>query len=338
MNILRDAFSWISLYLVATFFFLSANVFALFMVFNAPNLKDTLKEQGTYDKIVPAVLSTATYSPEAVGQLPLNEPWVKDATQKAFPASDLEQKGNTAIDGTFNWLEGKTDKPGFTLDFTNNKQNLGTEIGKATENRLAALPRCGLNNFPDSIDAFKLSCLPPGYSASALGSQVSSDIVKDQTFLKNPVISSDKFTFNPETTANKVNPLDQLSGLRTFYQHRQLYMWLLPFLTVFCAVLGYFLATNRYRALKRLTRSFMASGVGLLIFALFLGFGIDHITKLAAGDTVTKEIAGPLLRDLAHQARMIYLVFAVIGIVLAIIISLLRRKFVQAKPGLPLPR
>lgn len=326
MNVLKDALSWMSLYLVASLFFLSASFFVLFSVFNSSNLKDTFRAQKTYDKIVPAVLSTASYPVEAAGQLPLKEKWVEEATKRAFPKSDLEQKGSAAIDGTFDWLEGKTEKPEFTLDFTANKQNLSTEIGKETETRLSSLPRCGLNSLPESIDAFKLNCLPPGYSARALGAQVASEISQDRTFLKDPVITADDFTFNPETTANKVNPLDQLSGLRLFYQNRDLLRWLLPLLTVLFAALGVFLASDHSRALKRLARSFLASGVGLLVFALLMGIGFSQATKLAAGDAVTRDIASPVLVSLVNQARNIYLVFAVVGIVLAIGLYLGRKR------------
>lgn len=329
MNVLRGAGSWLSLYLVAGLFFLTANTFALFSVINPGNVKQTVKEEGTYNKIVPAVLSSATYSSDILPaqQLPLNEPWVKEAAVKAFPASDLEQKGNGLIDGTFGWLEGKTEKPEYKLDFTSNKQNLATEIGNSTESRISGLPRCSLNNLPKTIDAFHIDCLPYGISPKTIAGRASSQISNDQGFLKNPIISSDNLPGSQGSQSN--NPFGLLEGLKPLYEHIGLLVWLLPIATAGLAALGVFLARDRLKALKRLGRSFISSGVGLAVFAVFISFGFERAVKTVSRDAVTRDIAGPIFISLAHQFRTVYLIFAGIAFVLAAVLLVVRRRLLK---------
>lgn len=335
MNVVRKIASWISLYLVAGLFFLTAGSYALFNIVAEDNIKQTVAKERTYNKVVPAVLSSATYSQNITQgqQLPLNEPWVKNAATDAFPASDLRQKGEVVIDSVFTWLDGETDQPQYRLDFTANKQKLAEEIGKGTEARLNSLPRCGPNNIPESIDAFSINCLPFGISAKAIADRTATQVLNDQGFLKDPVVASGELAEASQGTV-KDNPFEQLEGFRSSYQKKGLLLWLLPVLTVLFAALGVFLARDRLKALKRLRRSFISSGVGLAIFALLIGFGFERAVRAVSRDAITRDIASPVLINLAHQFRNIYLVFAVMAFVIALGLVVTRRSLLKRQQGI----
>ncbi len=115
--------------------------------------------KNVYGAVVPAVLANASSENQSVGQLPLKDLGVRSAVEKSFPAGDLEQKTNTVVDSTFVWLSGKTAKPDFRLDFTQNKQQLATELGSYAQSRVENLPRCSLANLPDTYDPLTLKCL-----------------------------------------------------------------------------------------------------------------------------------------------------------------------------------
>lgn len=336
MNMLRNVMSWISLYLVGTGIFLTANVFVLFHVVSASNIKQTVKEEGTYSKVVPAILSTASYgdATPAEGQLPLREPWVTAAAEKAFPPEDLEQKSRALIDGVFNWLTGDTTKPEFRLDFTDNKQRLGDEIGKSTEERLKSLPRCDLNNIPSSVDAFKATCLPYGVSPATIANSVAGDITNDQGFLKDPIITSDSlFSQASELGVEKeeANPFDRLQGLQSFYEHKSLLLWGLPLATVVLAVLGFALANDRTKAVRRLSRSFLSAGVGLMVLGLLLGFGLRQAINATARDAVSRDLAAPVMLNLVSQAQIIYLSFAGVALLLAAALFFTRKRLTPSR-------
>ncbi len=329
MSFLRNAGSRISLYLAGICFFLAVNTFVFFGIVNAGNIKQTLRDEDTYSKLVPAMLATAQYDGDqnTIGQLPLQEPWVQEAAQKAFPAPDLEQKGNTAIDGTFNYLEGKTSEPEFQLDFTANKQNLAAELGQSAENRLAGLPRC--MTIPESVDVFTIDCLPLGVNPSQIGDQLMQRYASDQRFLPNPVITADTLSLNTITgdqSANTTTPTASLSGLRDVYQVREVMQWFLPALMVIFGVLGIYLTHDRRKGMRILARSFLVGAVGLALFAVIVNFVLHRGIEAVQTEAVTRDIVGPVLLSFVDQARTIYLVFAGIGVGIAVVLFIISRK------------
>lgn len=338
MNTIRAVASWISIYLVGLLFLLTANAYALFAVLDAGSIKDTLRQENTYAAIVPSVLSGATYGMQSAGQLPLSAPWVRQATDAAFPADDLEQKGNTVIDSGFVWLEGKTDKPTFTLDFTQNKARLGSEVGNYVEQQLRNLPACDIGNLPDSFDVFTATCAPPGINPALLGQTASRQIVEDQNFLKDPVISSENFSLEALTggtgagTAGR-SPLPQLDGLQTVYQNKTLLLWLLPLLTAVFAAGGVWLAKNRRAVLMRLARLFATTAIGLIVLGVLLRYGLERLITASAADSLTRDVFSPVLIALAGQLQMVYFIFAGIGIGLTIVAFLARRKISVKSKG-----
>lgn len=330
MNILRSASSRVCLYLVGVCFFLTANTFVFFGVINADNIKQTFHDEGVYSKLVPAVLSTAQYGNDqsTIGQLPLREPWVQEAAIKAFPASDLEQKGNAAIDGTFNYLEGQTAEPEFKLDFSANKQQLAEELGQNAETRLSSLPRC--KSTPSSIDAFTIDCLPFGISPSTIGDQLTTQYAGDQRFLKNPVITPDTLSEQSVTgTGSTESPTLNLDGLRNWYQLREVLLWILPIATIVLASLGVYLAADRRRALRILARSLMASAVGLAVFAILISFAIGQGIDVLNKEAIARDIASPVILHIVHQARTIYLVCAAVGVIIALGLFIINRRLLR---------
>ncbi len=337
MNIARGIVSWISLYLVGIFFVLTASMYALFGTINADIIAKTLQEENTYSKIVPAVLSSAEKDTTgSIHQLPLQSPWVRSAAETAFPPSDLQQKSEVAINSTFAWLEGKTSKPEFTIDFSQNKQRFSEELGKNLEQQLSSLPPCGLSNIPTSVNVYTATCLPPGVSPGQVKSVVSQQIATDTSFLKDPIFSSDDLTKEKSTLEGvgapaviKENPLTGLDGLRGLFENKNLLLWLLPIITVALVVMGVLLATSREKALRRLTRSFFFSAIGLLAVGLVLGYVVDQLGALETTDAVANDLLRPVFLNLTTQLATYFFISAGIGLLMAIVLFAGRRQMKQ---------
>lgn len=326
MGTLRKIGSWLCLYLVVVIFFATAFLFAFFRVINADNLKNTLREEGTYAKIVPAVLSTTASSQNLANQqIPLDEPWVREATDKAFPASDLEQKSGQAIDGIFGWLKGETTEPEFTIDFTANKQALSQEVANHAESRASSLPRCGLNNIPQSIDAFRATCLPYGISPQQVAGQTATLINNDQGFLGNPVISPNNLAGSTSLTGSQNNPFEALGGVRSFYKNKTLWLWLLPAALLLLSVGAVWQALDRRKALGHLAKSYLTAGIGLLIFSLLSIWVFEKTVQSIPKDAVS-DLISPVMLSLAQQNRVIYLVFAGVALFAALVLFLVKQQ------------
>ncbi|MGI9027560.1 MAG: hypothetical protein ACR2FM_01795 [Candidatus Saccharimonadales bacterium] len=330
MNILRNFASWISLHLVGVCFLLTANVFALFGVLNANAIQEALRAENTYTKIVPSVIASARNDPKSAGQIPLNAPWVRTAADTAFPASDLEQKGDTVIASTFTWLEGKGDKPVFSLDFTENNARFSEEIGNNVTQQLSGLPACNVRNLPASFDVFNATCMPPGISAAQAGRTVSQQIANEGGFLKTPVISSDDFSLDAlsggATSQQNRSPFPQFDGLQSVYSQKTLLLWLLPLLTVAFMVIGLLLAQDRSKALRQITRSMVAGAIGLFVLGLLLTYGLKRLLDSTPSDALTRDVFSPVLLNLAGQLQIIYFIFTGVGIGLAVATYIASRK------------
>lgn len=323
MNTLRSPFSRLFTYLAVAFLFFTANAFAFYSVIDRDTIKTTLKEEQVYTKLVPALLATARENNEAlvtidgVGSLPLQEEWVSQAAQTAFPATDLEQKGNTIVDATFDWLEGKNNALKFQLDFTQNKQQLGEAIGTYAEQRMTSLPRCtGNEGVVTEFNAFTSPCAPPQVmvNPASLKATIAQQVAADQDFLKDPIVTPQTISADPNLGQPSTS-LDQTSGSAPpAYSYKTWFLWLLPISTLAFAALGIYLANDRAKALRQLGFGLVATAIGLLLTALVIGWGFKTALGEAQSDQLMTDILAPVLTRLAQEARDIYMIFTAIAV------------------------
>lgn len=320
MNTARNILSRTFLYLAGLVFFFTAVTFAFFSVVNPDPIKDALKEEDVYSNIVPAALETTANTNVSTAQIPLKEPWVRAAAEKAFPASDLEQKTTTVIDGTFAWLDGTTQKPEFSIDLSANKQAFAQEVGNYAQTRYETLPVCTRADVPANTSAnlLTVSCRVPGISGEVASRSIVRSIQSDKDFLPNTVITPTNATLNPVGQSANTNIYDDLQGLRNFYQQKTLLQWLLPLITIVLIAGGLLLSQNRIRTTRQLMRTFIVLGAGLLILGFVAGTGLGKVIDTLALDAVTANIIEPVITNLGGYVQRTYFIFGGIAIVIAI--------------------
>lgn len=318
MNTLRNTTSWIFLYLVGPIFFLMALTFAFFSVVNPNTIKGALKDENVYTNVVPSVLKTTATTNVSTAQIPLKEPWVQTAAEKAFPPADLEQKTNTAIDSTFAWLNGTTDQPEFSIDLTSNKEAFSQEVGNYAQTRYEGLPACSRANIPSTTDPLTVTCRIPGMSSSSAANTLMQRVQNDKDFLPNTVITPNNASLNPVNKTADTGIFDNLEGLRAIYQQKTLLMWVLPLLTVVLTAGGLFLAKDRVKGTRQLMRAFLITGVGLLILGFIVGTGLGKVIDTLAIDAVTSNVIEPVITNLGSHAQRVYFIFGAVAIIAAI--------------------
>lgn len=321
MNTARNILSRVSIYLAGLVFFLTAVIFAFFNVVNPDSIKSALKDENVYGNIVPAVLETTANTNVSTAQIPLKEPWVQEAAEKAFPASDLEQKTVTAIDGTFAWLDGTTNQPEFAIDLSANKQAFGQEVGNYAQTRYETLPACTRDNVPRSTSTSLLTveCRVPGISGQAASRTITQSVQNDKDFLPNTVITPTNATLNPVGQSSGADITNDLEGLRNFYQQKTLLQWLLPLATIALIAGGLLLSQNRIKTTKQLMRTFIVLGAGLLILGFVAGTGLGKVIDTLALDAVTANVIEPVITNLGGHVQRTYFIFGGIAIVVAIV-------------------
>lgn len=311
--------------------FASISTFALFQTFKAQTINAVMEEKGIYSALTPAIVSTAKNGAgqSATGQIPVKEQWVTDVANKAFPPETMKSLSQTLVNGTFDWLNGKTETPEFSIDLSQNKQLLATAVGEYVATRSASLPICNNQQLLEiaaggELNIYTAPCRPAYISPESVGVTAKQQVLSDQNLIKDQ-------TLRPETLKNSagISPFDQLKDAQSFFSNQLTIMiGLLALLSIVLA-LCIWLADDRARMLKRLSILVLVSSLSILIFTFVIGFSVDRIAGLNLNDQLTSKVLLPTFEGLVTHAQKIYYFGAfclvVISITLYIIYKLLNR-------------
>jgi len=155
-NVLMPFFRWLVRNLSASLFSLAVFSFAflvsVYMVFHTPKqLEAALQQSGIYSI---AVQNALTQTQNTNSSLPLTDPGVQSAIQSAVPASTVQSSAEQIINSTYNWIDGRVASPNFTIDLTQTKSDIATNLGTYLQQKLAALPVCPAGTaLPDNTNA-----------------------------------------------------------------------------------------------------------------------------------------------------------------------------------------
>ena len=181
---------------VVLFVSLLGGVFALSLnnTFSKPdNVKTWLKESKFYDNFVTYVIDQGEKSSNnADGQAEASDnPAIIQAAKTAFPPQFLEDSTNKFLDGNYAWLQGKTDKPAFTIDLAQPKEVFAQELGKEAAKRFTTLPACTPADIAQFQEAslLEVTCQPVGVSADFVNQQVADKTRSGEYFFKEVVIT-----------------------------------------------------------------------------------------------------------------------------------------------------
>ncbi|MET1032906.1 MAG: hypothetical protein ABWX94_00215, partial [Candidatus Saccharimonadales bacterium] len=176
MNILRKILVGVACGLLPFVLFSFGISFSLHRVFGtSDSIKNSLSESGIYDAAAGNFLaiaqkdgntssnSSGNRSNQSASDLPLNDPGVVSAVEKAFPGNSIQPQVEKGLDDTYAWIHGNSPELHVSIDFTQNKEKLLTNLTNYASERAATLQPCpaGTGVTPD-FDALNASCLPNG--------------------------------------------------------------------------------------------------------------------------------------------------------------------------------
>ncbi|HVA11202.1 MAG TPA: hypothetical protein VNG32_03460, partial [Candidatus Dormibacteraeota bacterium] len=111
-----------------------------------PNkIEGWLDQSNLYSGISTTIANKAQNSIEnnVTGGVSINKTVVQQAAQSAFPQSLLKQSVQTFLNSNYDWLEGKTAAPNFTIDLSGAKQAFATQVAETSVvAHLTGLPAC----------------------------------------------------------------------------------------------------------------------------------------------------------------------------------------------------
>lgn len=317
-SLLRGAGLKIAGVLLSLFIFIAAGTTVMRYIIGDPDtVKSTVDKSGIYDHLVDAGLSAGetTLKNEGGPDIPLSDPVIKDSLKDAFGPEVLQANFEKLVDGSYRWLDGSVGQPDFVLDFSASNETFVQKAGERLGNRLRGLPPCTfeqLRTLRQEVDAFKISCLPPGASVDQIVQKAQVNLRTNKDLLPDSKITADTFKKPGESqtvfaSAGKAPEQFQLL-MRTP-------LMLLVIIIALGAVI-IFRSPSRPEGLKRLGKNLVICGILILLIplGLYLAQSVLIDQKSVDANPVVRDITLPLLREFGKAAAKIYLIFGSITV------------------------
>ncbi len=298
------------------------------------NIKNWLAQSNFYghfvDNAIDQAQETADSNP-GVASLSFNDPGIRQTARTALSQAQVQQAVSIFVDSNYAWLEGKTNKPSFTIDFTQAKQSFAAQVGQQVETRLANLPVCSITQLvqiqnAQSINPLSINCRPPGVSPQLEAAQVSQQITNSSGFLSNPVITAD--TLNPsQSSASPSQPYyTKLSQAPRLYRLSLQLPWVFLALVLLTSLGVLLLAPRRKAGLRRISIVLLVSGLILLLAKYVSDILFTRLQSRVLNSANTGSLQSALT-DFAHRAEIHMLkldsYFALACIALAAVLALI---------------
>jgi hypothetical protein len=253
-------------------------VFSIDAAFDHPaKIENWLSNSDLYADFVTFVVKqagTATASGLHIEDVSFSNTAVQQIAESVFPPSVLQQYVGTFLNANYNWLEGKSTVPRFTINLSQAKQNFAQQVGQYVTTHLNSLPTCtpieaareeealisGLSN------PLKLSCRPANLNAISTGALVAQQIASSPDLLNTTVITEK--TFEPDNSSPDKPYYKQLSKAPRLYQLTQRLPYIFGSVGVVSVVVVLYLSVTKRRGLRHIGFSLIDAGILLVVTSL----------------------------------------------------------------------
>lgn len=228
----------------------------------------------------------------------------KDLTKTitaVVPPEFLKKQTESVIDGTYDYLEGTTNEPSFTISLKDRAGVAKKEIGSLVSTKLASLPVCSAEQMRTQgadIQILEASCLPPGVSLQAEVDSFTSDLTGSEG------------VFAKEFTQKDIDISDADAATARFaYSALQSMQWIFWLLFFSFSIVVIVTAKTLHRGLKTVGVINVCVG-GLLMFGyLFYVSNLDIVNMMLSNAKnmdqqqllAIESIGTPLFKAFASQ-------------------------------------
>lgn len=288
MNIVRRVARWVlgffmGLAVSLWIFLATANV----TIGNRDVVKGWLAQSDVYSSALPALLRVAPTT-DADSSL-ISPDILQKALVKTFDAGYLQQKTNTVINATYDWVEGKTKALTFSIPVQEQTAVFGANLADLITPKLQALPTC--TSKIGNTDLNHVTCIPSGTTAAEYAKQLTKTS-DDKNFLREPITEQ---TF--ASGAPKLTWLPQAYG--TF----KAALIALPVAALVMAGLYVLAAQDKLRGLGHIGQQLTFSAGVTLVGGLVLWYAstsVDLSAAIDAGDDQQRAAVVAVVNPLAR--------------------------------------
>jgi hypothetical protein len=302
---------WLSLSL-----FLLAGIAGLVMTLGSPAyIKTTLTKSGVYDSFVGAAMKLA-YAENTTAQPGSNvadQATIKELTpiiSASVTPQFLQNTANVITDATYAWLGGTQKALAFTIQTSELKDRLQTEVNSYLQNRVNGLSVCAKGQNYQNFDPLNANCKPPINVPSSELQKSTTSFIDSLPLFQQETISSGSIDVGKAKIAPDI------------YQWLQRMPFILLALILTCVATLVLVRRNKPRAWRTIGHTFVWAGALLVITGGLTIFIDDKFKAGFIGSASPQQLDFvntvflPLLHILTNNLALISLYFG-IGYVVA---------------------
>lgn len=314
---------------------------SLLLVFGQPKpIKTAVTGSGLYTVLLHDILAGQSQTTLGTMQLPLNDPNIEQAIGAAFTPQVLQGAGDNIIDGFYNWIQGKTEKPTFNVNLLGARDQAAENVATYVAGRVASLPACstaGLYSLYSSgaltaSNYYNMSCRPPSLSTQTVHDTVRSSILSSSDFANQLTVDASTMT---DTSGEPL--YKKLSFVPAAYTAIVWSTYATGILAIAALAGSIFLHPRRRTGAKHAGIILLACGAASALLAWITVFGATYIERLvisAAGTDAALQVKiTDIVRALVTDVRNWWLWIA--GIEAALGLGLLIGLRFGRKPAAP---
>jgi hypothetical protein len=296
-------------------------------------VKAWLDESGFYDNVTKAALEgLRSVEGEETGTVPVDDPNLQTQIRSIFTPEFLKENIENLLDGTYNWLDGKVDKPDFAIDLRDVKVRLASSLGQYAAERAATLPPCTVPQ--PEFDAFNANCLPSNVSVSDVANTVETEFLNNPEFLKDEVLTADSFHKPGEGQTVTFFATPNADHIRSAYK---LGSWAAPILAFLALLsLGVIILLSSTRRAGLIRAGFLTIGAGVVLGLTYIGMSqlpnaLNDLSRnnIDQARPATQELVTDMINVISSDIRNVVLIYTLIylflGVALIVISKLIRK-------------
>lgn len=235
-----------------------ASVFTLVFATAHP-IKQSLEDAQVYAAFTETISQELSSQAGTDDTLAMPQEELSGAVEHAITAELLQEQVEQAIDATYDWLNGITPQPEFTIDLRESRERFATSISSYAADRLESLPTCSsLDQLQNEIDPLTAECVPPGFDPQAEVETYTQELLNSDQFIPEAQFSSTEIFENIDEETRSDVPA-------TFQQLKQA-VWTATAVSVVLALAIFLLAPTRRIGLRRVGLNLTIAGFWLGIF------------------------------------------------------------------------
>lgn len=305
---------------------------------NRETVKSWLSDSGFYDNVVESVLENAV---DQSGEgddvsIPADDPEIQAVAQDAFSSDFLKNSVEEVLDGTYAWLEGKTDKPEFSVDLSEAKQQLADGIGSYAARRAAELPACSTAQLQEmqanGFDALSSECLPPGVNPQTAGEDLSKQIATSEDFLGDTTFNGDDLLVGDNDEKVTLDQAPEFKQVQTSFGWLNNALYVFAAIAILSAIGIILLSANKRKGISRFGTVILTAGVLLGVSLLLINRGSAWLNQRASDlggeSSASREIAANMASAVSSDVARLLLWYAV-GFAVVGVACILGAKFIN---------